>query len=152
MVIHNETNQDVFSCSLTYKGQNLDELLLPDPTSVHLSWVPPDVRILLLWGILGISHQVRLLPENQPLLYFLWCDMRRIPNLWCRSGCLSLSVPHVMPQMLFGGMGLEMVIVSPSRSTVNVNIEANDVINKMRELLMDGDSELCQQDLNDWLT
>lgn len=31
-------------------------------------------------------------------------------------------------------------------------IEANDVINKMRELLMEEDSELCQQDLNDWLT
>lgn len=45
-----------------------------------------------------------------------------------------------------------MVIVSPSRSIVNVYIEANDVINKMRELLMEEDSELCQQDLNDWLT
>lgn len=42
--------------------------------------------------------------------------------------------------------------MSPSRSTVNVYIEANDVINKMRELLMEEDSELCQQDLNDWLT
>ncbi|XP_038160417.1 uncharacterized protein LOC119796094 [Cyprinodon tularosa] len=80
MVTHNGKNRIVFNCSYTYKGQNLNELLLPGPTltssilGVLLRF--REHAIALSSDIKGMFHQVRLLPEDRPLLRFLWRDLK----------------------------------------------------------------------------
>lgn len=71
----------MFNCSLTYQGDNLNELLLPGPNlnssllgvllrfREHSTAVSSDIK--------GMFHQVRLLSEDRPLLRFLWHDMQR---------------------------------------------------------------------------
>lgn len=81
MVQHNGKNRMVFDCSFQWKGQCLNALLLPGPT---LSSSPLGV---LLWirehpagisgDIKGMFHQVRLLPEDHPLLHFHWRDLKK---------------------------------------------------------------------------
>lgn len=81
MVTHNEKARIVFNCSFTYQGNNWIKLLLPGPNlsssllgvllrfREHSTAVSSDIK--------GMFHQVRLLPEDRPLLTFLWCDMKR---------------------------------------------------------------------------
>ena len=81
MVSHNGKNRIVFNCSFTYKGDNLNQLLLPGPTlssslmgvllcfREHSIAVSSDI-------IKGMFHQVRLLPEDRPLLRFLWRELK----------------------------------------------------------------------------
>lgn len=81
MVQHNGKNRIVFNCSFQFRGNNLNELLLPGPTlspsllSVLLRFREHSVGISS--DIRGMFHQVRLLPEDRPLLRFLWRDMNR---------------------------------------------------------------------------
>ncbi|KAK7880057.1 hypothetical protein WMY93_033275 [Mugilogobius chulae] len=81
MVTHNEKNRVVFNCSFTYKGQNLNELLLPGPNlGASLLGVLLRFRehvIAVSSDIKGMFHQVRLLPQDCPLLRFLWRDLQR---------------------------------------------------------------------------
>lgn len=81
MVMHNGKNRIVFNCSFTYKGQNLNKLLLPGPTlTPSLLGVLLRFRehaIALSSDIKGMFHQVWLLPEDRPLLCFLWRDLKR---------------------------------------------------------------------------
>lgn len=79
MVTHNEKSRIVFNYSFTHQGNNLNELLLPGPNlsssllgvllrfREHSTAVSSDIK--------GMFHQVRLLPEDRPLLRFLWPDM-----------------------------------------------------------------------------
>ncbi len=81
MVTHNQKNRIVFNCSFTYQGNNLNELLLPGPNlsssllgvllrfREHSTAISSDIK--------GMFHQVRLLPEDRPLLRFLWSNMQR---------------------------------------------------------------------------
>lgn len=81
MVQHNSKNRVVFNCSFQYRGNNVNELLLPGPTlspsllTVLLRFREHSVGISS--DIRGMFHQVRLLPEDRPLLRFLWRDMNR---------------------------------------------------------------------------
>lgn len=81
MVQHNGKNRVVFNCSFQLRGNNLNELLLPGPTlgssllAVLLRFKEHSVGISS--DIRGMFHQVRLLPEDRPLLRFLWRDMNR---------------------------------------------------------------------------
>ncbi len=66
--------------SFKYEGLNLNDSLLPGPV------LTPSLLGLLLWfrehcvaisgDICGMFHQVLLLPEDRPLLRFLWRDLR----------------------------------------------------------------------------
>lgn len=81
LVTHNGKNRVVFNCSFTYRDQNLNELLVSGPNlgasllgvllrfREHSTAISSDIR--------GMFHQVRLLPEDRPLLRYLWCDLRR---------------------------------------------------------------------------
>lgn len=76
MVTHNAKNRIVFNCSFKYKGQSLNEHLLPGPTlSSSLLGVLLRFRenlVAISSDVKGMFHQVRLLPEDQPYLRFLW--------------------------------------------------------------------------------
>lgn len=80
MVRHNGKKSIVFNCSYQFKGLNLNESLLPGPTlgaSLSLLLHFREHPVAISRDIKGMFHQVRLLPENNPLLQFAWCDMRR---------------------------------------------------------------------------
>lgn len=69
----------VFNCSHQYLGQSLNQYLLPGPTlgpsllGVMLKFRERPVAVS--GDIKGMFHQVRLLPEDRPLLRFLWRDL-----------------------------------------------------------------------------
>lgn len=81
MVQHNGKNRVVFNCSFRFQGHNLNELLLPGPTlgssllAVLLRFREHSVAFSS--DIRGMFHQVRLFPEDWPLLRFLWRDLKR---------------------------------------------------------------------------
>lgn len=88
LVQHNGKNKVVFNCSFLYQGQNLKELLLPGAVLG-----PPLLAVLLTFrehsvaissDIRGMFHQIRLLPEDRPLLQFLWRDLKtkEPPNVY----------------------------------------------------------------------
>ncbi|KAI2648679.1 Gag-Pro-Pol polyprotein [Labeo rohita] len=79
MVEHNGKHRVVFNCSFQFQGNNLNELLLPGPTltssllAVLLRFREHSIAISS--DIKGMFHQIRLLPEDRPLLRFLWRDL-----------------------------------------------------------------------------
>ncbi|KAI2646464.1 Gag-Pro-Pol polyprotein [Labeo rohita] len=79
MVEHNGKHRVVFNCSFQFQGNNLNELLLPGPTltssllAVLLRFQEHSIAISS--DIKGMFHQIRLLPEDRPLLRFLWRDL-----------------------------------------------------------------------------
>ncbi|XP_067294186.1 uncharacterized protein [Pseudorasbora parva] len=81
MTQHNDKKRVVFNCSFQHGGKNLNQLLLPGPTlgpsllSVLLRF--REHAVALSSDIRGMFHQVRLLPEDRPLLRFLWRDLNR---------------------------------------------------------------------------
>ncbi|XP_048010442.1 uncharacterized protein LOC125244397 [Megalobrama amblycephala] len=81
LVYHNGKARLVFNCSFVYKGTSLNEQLLPGPNlgpsllGVLLRFRQHSVAIS--GDIKGMFHQVRLLPEDRPLLRFLWRDLQR---------------------------------------------------------------------------
>lgn len=96
IVTHNEKNRVVFNCSFNFKGENLNCLLLPVPT------LGPSLLVVLLMflehavaisnNICSIFHQVKPLPEDQPLLRFLWRDLKmksHPPSMNCTFGTTS---------------------------------------------------------------
>lgn len=81
LVTHNGKNRVVFNCSFNYKDLNVNELLLPGPNlgssllGVLLRFREHSIAISS--DIKGMFHQVRLLPEDHPLMRFLWHDLKR---------------------------------------------------------------------------
>ncbi|XP_073776433.1 uncharacterized protein [Danio rerio] len=81
MTHHNGKNRVVFNCSFQNRGKNLNQLLLPGPTlgpslmSVLLRF--REHTVALSSDIRGMFHQVRLIPDDRPLLRFLWRDLNR---------------------------------------------------------------------------
>lgn len=81
IVEHNAKHRIVFNCSFPYEGQVLNNQLLPGPTlgpsliGVLLRFRQHEVAIS--GDIKSMFHQVRLLPEDRPLLRFLWRSMER---------------------------------------------------------------------------
>ncbi|KAK0149995.1 hypothetical protein N1851_009229 [Merluccius polli] len=78
LVSHNGKARVVFNCSFNYQQACLNNNLLPGPTlSAPLLGVLLRFReqaVAISGDIRGMFHQVRLLPEDQPLLRFLWRD------------------------------------------------------------------------------
>lgn len=81
MVTHNNKDHIVFDCSLTFQGQCLNKYLLPGPIlgpSLLGVLLRSRQHALAMSGdIKGMFHQICLLPQDQPLLQFLWCDMNK---------------------------------------------------------------------------
>lgn len=80
LVTHNGKNRLVFNCSHQYLGQTLNQYLMPGPTlgasvvGVLLQFREHPVAVS--GDIKGMFHQVRLLPEDHPLLRFLLRDLK----------------------------------------------------------------------------
>lgn len=79
MVSHNGKNRLVFNYSFQYRGQNLNDYLLPGPTlGASLLGVLLRFRehaVAVSRDIKGMFHQVHLLPEDRALLRFIWRDI-----------------------------------------------------------------------------
>ncbi len=77
---HNGKSRLVFNCSHQYRGQSLNQYLLPGPTlGASLLGVLLRFRehpVAVSGDIKAMFHQVRLLPEDRPLLRFLWRDLQ----------------------------------------------------------------------------
>lgn len=71
----------VLNCSFTFRGQCLNDSLLPGPTlgpsllGVLLRFRQHSVAIS--GDIRAMFHQVRLLPQDRPLLHFIWRNLER---------------------------------------------------------------------------
>lgn len=81
LVSHNGKSHLVFNCSFQYQGLSLNDTLLPGPTlGASLLGVLLRFRehaVAVSGDIRGMFHQVQLLPEDQPLLRFIWRNMKR---------------------------------------------------------------------------
>ncbi|KAL0153282.1 hypothetical protein M9458_051409 [Cirrhinus mrigala] len=80
LVSHNGKCRLVFNCSYQYYGQSLNQYLLPGPTlGASLLGVLIRFRehpVAVSGDIKAMFHQVRLIPEDRPLLRFLWRDLK----------------------------------------------------------------------------
>ncbi|KAK0143235.1 hypothetical protein N1851_018638 [Merluccius polli] len=81
MVRHNNKDRIVFNCSFQYGGKSLNDLLLPGP-ALGPSLLGVLIRfrqypVAVSGDIKGMFHQIRLLPADQPVLRFIWRDMKR---------------------------------------------------------------------------
>ncbi|XP_054860442.1 uncharacterized protein LOC129347387 [Amphiprion ocellaris] len=85
LVFHNGKPRVVFNCSFVHQQACLNNSLLPGPTrgasllAVLLRF--REYTIAISGDIRGMFHQVRLLPQDQPLLRFLWRDGER-ERIW----------------------------------------------------------------------
>ncbi|XP_046549034.1 uncharacterized protein LOC124259013 [Haliotis rubra] len=81
VVKNNDKHRLVFNCSFEHNGESLNSNLLPGPTlgssllGVFLRFRQHAVAVT--GDIKAMFHQIRLLPEDRPLLRFLWRDMKR---------------------------------------------------------------------------
>lgn len=81
LVEYNGKNRLVFNCSYQFQGRNLNESLLPGPTlgpsllGVLLRF--HEHAITISGDIKAMFHQVCLLPEDKPILRFVWLDLCR---------------------------------------------------------------------------
>ncbi|XP_026112361.1 uncharacterized protein LOC113091129 [Carassius auratus] len=165
LVQHNGKYRLVFNCSFAYQGMSLNQQLLPGPTlGASLLGVLLRFRqyaVAISGDIRGMFHQVRLLPEDRPLLRFIWRNMPRKdpPDIYewqvlpfgttCSPCCATFALQmHVRCQQF----GNEEVLQSIERSFYVDNClqslptaeEAKRLIDKMRPLLASGGFEIRQ--------
>ncbi len=162
---HNGKYRLVFNCSFAYQGVSLNQQLLPGPTlGASLLGVLLRFRqyaVAISGDIRGMFHQVRLLPEDRPLLRFIWRNMHRKdpPDVYewqvlpfgttCSPCCATFALQmHIRCQQV----GNEDVLQSIERSFYVDNClqslptaeEAKQLIDKMRPLLASGGLEIRQ--------
>lgn len=118
LVEHNGKPHLVFNCSFKYQGHSLNEYLLPGPMLV-----PSLIGVLLHFrqfqhaisgDIKSMFHQIRLLPDDRPLLRFLWRHLDRearpgvyewqvLPFSTTSSPCCAICVVQAHAQSLQPG-------------------------------------------------
>lgn len=165
MVTHNGKNRVVYNCSFQYEGQNLNELLLPGPT---LS--PTLLAVLLRFrehstalssDIRGMFHQVRLLPDDKPLLRFLWRDitLEQAPDVYqwqvlpfgttCSPCCATFALQkHVLDHSQPGDQVREVIeksfYVDNCLHSLTSKDAGKDLVDQLCALLNEGGFELRQ--------
>lgn len=165
MVQHNGKNRVVFNCSFQFQGHNLNELLLPGPTlgpsllAVLLRFQEHSVAISS--DIRGMFHQVRLLPEDWPLLRFLWQDLKReeppkvyewrvLPFGTTSSPCCAIfalqkhTLDHSQPGEDVQEAVLKSFYMDNCLQSLSSEEEARVLVDKLQALLAKGGFELCQ--------
>ncbi|KAL0151955.1 hypothetical protein M9458_052762 [Cirrhinus mrigala] len=169
MVQHNGKNRIVFNCSFKYQGQNLNELLLPGPVlgpsllAVLLRFREHSVAVSS--DIKGMFHQVRLLPEDKPLLRFLWRDLnvQELPRVYewqvlpfgttCSPCCAVFALQkhvldHSQPEDDVRDSVLKSFYVDNCLQSFTSVEEAKCFVDRIRNLLADGGFELRQWSSN----
>ncbi|XP_052449737.1 uncharacterized protein LOC128011416 [Carassius gibelio] len=165
LVNHNGKSRLVFNCSFQFQGRSLNDTLLPGPTlGASLLGVLLRFRehaVAVSGDIRGMFHQVRLLPEDQPLLRFIWRDMKRDnpPEVFqwqvlpfgtaCSPCCATFALQrHARDH---GGSGEEIqhsvercFYVDNCLQSVHTANEAKELVDRLREVLASGGFELRQ--------
>lgn len=165
MVSHNDKNRVVFNCSFSYKGETLNDLLLPGPAlGSSLLGVLLRFRehpVAFSSDIKGMFHQIRLLPEDKPLLRFLWRDLNReeTPSIYewqvlpfgttCSPCCATYALQkHVVDHSNPGDTVRHSIercfYVDNCLQSVAKPEEARELVNTLRNLLAEGGFELRQ--------
>lgn len=162
---HNGKKRIVFNCSYSYKDENLNELLLSGPNlgasllGVLLRF--RDHAIAVSSDIKGMFHQVGLLPEDRPLLRFLWRDLQRDsqPSVYewqvlpfgttCSPCCAIYALQrhvhdHTKPEdAVCASVDNHFYVDNWLQSFPSPDM-AKDVADKLRGLLMEGAFKLRQ--------
>ncbi|KAM9825435.1 uncharacterized protein ACBT44_006125 isoform 1-T1 [Syngnathus typhle] len=170
LVTHNGKNRLVFNCSHQFLGQSLNQFLLPGPTlGASLLAVLLRFRegpIAVSGDIKGMFHQVRLLPEDRPLLRFLWRDLEveQPPKIFewqvlpfgttCSPCCATYALQrHVKdPSKSNDDMRFSVehcFYVDNYLQSVATPREAKGRVDRLRKLLASGGFELRQWACND---
>lgn len=165
MVSHNGKNRVVFNCSFSYRGKNLNDLLLPGPAlGSSLLGVLLRFRehaVAFSSDIKGMFHQVRLMPEDRPLLRFLWRDLKREepPSIYewqvlpfgttCSPCCATYAlqkhvIDHSQPEYNVRHSLERCFYVDNCLQSVATPDEAKVLVNTLSNLLAEGGFELRQ--------
>ncbi len=165
MVRHNEKNRVVFDCSFQFSGLSLNDSLLAGPTlgssllgvllrfREHAVAISADIR--------GMFHQVRLLPEDRPLLRFVWRDSKEkgphevfewqvLPfGTTCSPCCATFALQrhvkgHSQPDEDVRFSVERCFYVDNCLQSLSSPEEAKQLVDKLRELLAEGGFELRQ--------
>lgn len=169
LVEHNGKKRVVFNCSFTYQGHNLNEYLLPGPPlSPSLLAVLLRFRehsIAISSDIRGMFHQVHLLPEDKPLLRFIWRDLQRdqAPDVYewqvlpfgttCSPCCATFALQkHVLDHSESEDTRFSVersFYVDNCLQSFTSSEIAKDLVDRLRSLLSSGGFDLRQWASND---
>ncbi|XP_063062170.1 uncharacterized protein LOC134455033 [Engraulis encrasicolus] len=165
MVEHNGKHRVVFNCSFQHKGLSLNEMLLPGPTLG-----PSLLGVLLRFrqhaigtsgDIKGMFHQVRLLPEDRPLLRFVWRDGKTEcpPTIYewqvlpfgttCSPCCATFALQRHMTDHCAVDEDVRLCVerdfyVDNCLHSAQTQGEAKHLIDKLRSVLSEGGFEIRQ--------
>ncbi|XP_073725195.1 uncharacterized protein [Misgurnus anguillicaudatus] len=165
MVSHNGKNRVVFDCSFKFNGLSLNESLLAGPTlgssllGVLLRFREHAVAISA--DIKGMFHQVRLLPEDRPLLRFIWRDSKKggAPDVFewqvlpfgttCSPCCATFALQrhvkeHSQPDEDVRFSVEQCFYVDNCLQSLPSKEDAKQLVDKLRGLLAEGGFELRQ--------
>ena len=170
VVHHNGKYRLVFNCSFPYHGQVLNKHLMPGP-ALGPSLIGVLLRfrqhaIAISGDIKAMFHQVLLLPEDRPLLRFIWRNQSKEhePDIYewrvlpfgttCSPCCAIFALQR---HALDNKVGNEAVTESVEKSFYVDNCldslpnsqDAKALIHNMRKLLKDGGFEIRQWASND---
>lgn len=165
MVHHNGKDRIVFNCSFTFKGQSLNDHLLPEPTlGASLLGVLLRFRehpVAISSDVKGMFHQVRLLEEDKPFLCFLWRDMKvdEKPTVYkwqvlpfgttcspcCAIFALQSHVQKHTEQEEDARLSVEHnFYVDNCLQSLPSEVQAKKLVDRLQSLLMEGGFELRQ--------
>jgi len=165
LVQHNNKARVVFNCSYQFRQASLNDQLLPGPTlGSSLLGVLLRFRqypVAISGDIRSMFHQVRLLPEDQPLLRFLWRDMEkeRSPDIYewrvlpfgtTSSPCCAIyalqrhALDHRDSNEEVAESVLKSFYVDNCLQSLPTTYEAKQLIDKMRAVLSAGGFEIRQ--------
>lgn len=165
LVSHNGKSRFVFNCSHQYRGQSLNQYLLTGPTlGASLLGVLLRFRerpIAVSGDIKGMFHQVRLLPEDRPLLRFLWRDLQVdepakvfewqvLPfGTTCSPCCATYALQHHVADPSQPDDDLKFSVencfyVDNCLQSLHTPDEARSLVNRLRALLASAGFDLRQ--------
>ncbi len=169
MITHNNKDRIVFDCSFTFQGQCLNKYLLPGPNlgpsllGVLLRFRQHTVAIS--GDIKGMFHQIRLLPQDRPLLRFLWRDMNKdvSPSIYqwqvlpFGTTCSPCCATYTLQRHVKDSQADEEVQYSVNQcfyvdnclQSLTSPVAAKSLLDKLRSILSEGGFDLRQWASND---
>ncbi|KAL6476782.1 hypothetical protein MHYP_G00152810 [Metynnis hypsauchen] len=165
IVHHNGKARVVFNCSFKFQQTALNDILLPGPNlGASLLGVLLRFReylVAISGDIRGMFHQIRLLPEDQPLLRFLWRDMEkeRSPDIYewrvlpFGTACSPCCAIYALQQHVkTNSTSYEEVLNSVNNTfyvdnclqSLRTPLQARQLNDKMRVLLVAGGFDMRQ--------
>ncbi|KAK7882057.1 hypothetical protein WMY93_028231 [Mugilogobius chulae] len=165
VVHHNGKARIVYNCSYQHNGQSLNNQLLPGPTlGPSLLGVLLRFRehcVAISGDIKAMFHQVRLLPEDKPLLRFLWRSMKRVeePTVYewqvlpfgttCSPCCATYALQRHAKDNSQGHDDIQHLVetafyVDNCLTSLTSASKAKTIIDRMRQLLLTGGFDIRQ--------